>query len=68
MKGINGFLVQLFTNKTLLSINKNRQTSNTDIPEVLATNITLSIDDVEVYEWTVMNKFARCWYCQDLPL
>ncbi len=65
-KGINELWVQLFTNKTLLSIDKRGQTFNTNIAEVLAANITLLIDDVELYEWVVNNKFARCWYCQEL--
>jgi hypothetical protein len=28
--------------------------------------VGLNIDDVEFHEWTVENKFARLWYCQDL--
>jgi hypothetical protein len=26
----------------------------------------LSIDDIELNEWAVNNKFARFWYCRDL--
>jgi hypothetical protein len=58
--------VQLSTNKTPLSVDKNGQTFNTDIAEVLSTNVTLSINNVESYEWTVMNKFARYRYCEDI--
>ena len=65
-KGINELRVQLSTNKTLLSVNKKGRTFNTNIAEVLAANITLSINDIELHEWAVNNKFARCWYCQDL--
>ncbi len=28
--------------------------------------VCLNIDDVEFHEWTLENKFARVWYCQDL--
>ena len=58
--------MQLSTNKTLLPINKQGRTFNTNIAEVRAANILLSIDDTELNEWDVNNKFARCWYCRDL--
>ncbi len=65
-KGINYFRVQLSTNKTLLSINKQGRTFNTNIPEVCAANDILFIDNIELNEWAGNNKFARCWYCWDL--
>ena len=65
-KGINELRVQLSTNKTLLSVDKKGQTFNTNIAEVLAANIIISINDIELNKWAVDNKFARCWYCQDL--
>jgi hypothetical protein len=46
-KGINDLRVQLSTNKTLLSINKQGRTFNTNIAEVRAANVMLSIDDIE---------------------
>ena len=61
-KGVNELRVQMSTNKTLLSVDKRGQTFNTNIAEVLVANVTLPLDDVEFYEWTVNNKFARCWY------
>jgi hypothetical protein len=65
-KGINDLRVQLSTNKTLLSVNKQGWTFNTNIAEVCAANVMLSIDDIELNEWAVNNKFARFWYCRDL--
>jgi hypothetical protein len=65
-KRINELWVQLSTNKTLLFVNKQGQTFNTNIAEVRATNVILSIDDIELNEWAVNNKFARFWYCWDL--
>jgi hypothetical protein len=65
-KGINDLWVQLSTNKTLLSVNKQGQTFNTNIAEVRSANIMLSIDDIELNEWAVNNKFASFWYCRDL--
>jgi hypothetical protein len=65
-KGINDLRVQLSTNKILLSVNKQGQTFNTNIAEVCAANVMLSIDDIELNEWAVNKKFARFWYCWDL--
>jgi hypothetical protein len=65
-KRINELWVQLSTNKTLLSVDKRGWTFNTYIAEVLVANTTLPINDIELYKWAVNNKFARCWYCQDL--
>ncbi len=58
-KGINDLRVQLSTNKTFLSVNKKGSTFNTNIAEVLAANVIISIDDIELNEWAVNNKFAR---------
>ncbi len=58
--------MQLSTNKTLLFVNKQGQTCNTNIAEVRAANVILSIDDIELNDWAVNNKFARFWYCRDL--
>jgi hypothetical protein len=58
--------VQLSTNKTLLFVNKQGQTFNTNIAEVGAANVMLTMDDIELNEWAVNNKFARFWYCWDL--
>ena len=65
-KRINELWVQLSTNKTLLSIDKRGRTFNTYIAEILTANATLPINNIELYEWAVNNKFARYWYCQDL--
>ncbi len=65
-KGINDLRVQLSTNKTLLSVCKQGQTFNTNIAEARTANVMLSIDDIELNEWAVNNKFARFWYCWDL--
>ena len=67
MKDINEWRVQVSTNKTLLSVDKNGWTFNTNIAEVLAANITVStFEDVEFAEWTAKNEFANGWYCKDL--
>ncbi len=67
MKGSNEWWVQLSTNKTLLSFDNKWRTFNTNIAEVLAANVNeSSIQDVEFADWTVKNKFARYWHCQDL--
>ncbi len=58
-KGINDLRVQLSTNKTLLFVNKQGRTFNTNIAEVRAANAMLSIDNIELNEWAVNNKFAR---------
>ncbi len=47
-KGINDLRVQLSTNKTLLFVNKQGLTFNTNIAEVRAANVMLSIDDIEL--------------------
>jgi hypothetical protein len=65
-KGINDLRVQLSTNKTLLSVNKQGRTFNTNIAEVHAKNVVLPIDNIELHKWAVKNKFAIFWYCQDL--
>jgi hypothetical protein len=65
-KGINDLRVQLSTNKTLLFVNKQGRTFNTNIAEVRAASVTFSIDDIELQDWAVNNKFARLWYCPDL--
>jgi len=58
--------IQLSTKNTLSAINRNGRTFNTNIAEIHATTVCLSIDDVEFYEWWYENKFAHFWYCQDL--
>ncbi len=59
-KGINDLRVHLSTSKTLLSVNKQEQTFNTNIAEVCAAIFILSIDNIELNEWAVNSKFARC--------
>ena len=66
MKWIIEFRVQLSTKNTLQIIDKRGWTFNTDIAEVLAATVTLPLDNIELYEWAINNKFARYWYCQDL--
>jgi hypothetical protein len=65
-KEINDLQVQLSSNKTLLSVNKQGWTFNTNIAKVRAANIIISINVIELNEWAVNNKVARCWYCRDL--
>jgi hypothetical protein len=66
LKAVNEMRIQLSTKNTLSAIDRNGRTFNTNIAEIHATSVCLSIDDVEFYEWASENKFARFWYCQDL--
>ncbi len=66
VKAINEMRIQLSTKNTLSAIDQNGRTFNTDIVEIHAKQVCLSIDDVEFYDWALENKFARLWYCQDL--
>jgi hypothetical protein len=58
--------IQLPTKNTLSAIDQNCCTFNTNIVEIHATRVCLSIDDVEFYEWNSENKFAQFWHVKDL--
>ena len=66
VKAVNDIRIQASSNNTLSAIDRNGRTFNTNIAEMHATRVCLSIDDVEFHEWTFENKFSRLWYCQDL--
>ena len=66
VKAVNDMRIQSSSNNTLSAIDRNGRTFNTNIAEMHATRVCLSIDDVEFHEWTFENKFSRLWYCQDL--
>jgi hypothetical protein len=52
---------------SILAINHLDKTINTNISEVQAKNVVFTpLDDVELLDWTPTNKFAKCWYCQDI--
>jgi hypothetical protein len=53
-------------NNTLFVCDKNGQTSNTYIAEVLAKKLTFNIDDPELRQWSHANQFAWIWHCKDL--
>jgi len=63
-KGINDLRVQLSTNKTLHFVNKLGRTINTNIADVGALNVMLTVDDIELLDLAANNKFARIWYCR----
>jgi hypothetical protein len=65
-KAVNDMRIQATSNDTLSVIDCNGRTVNTHIAEMPATRVCLNIDDVEFHEWTIENKFACLWYCQDL--
>jgi len=66
VKAINEIRIQLSTKNTLSAIDRNGRTFNTDIMEIHAKQVCLSIDDAEFHDWALKNTFARLWYCQDL--
>ena len=66
VKAINEIRIQLSTKNTLSAIDGNGRTFNTDIMEIHAKQVCLSIDDAEFHDWALKNTFARLWYCQDL--
>ena len=66
VQAINEMRFQLSTKNTLFAIDQNGRTFNTDIMEIHAKQVCLSIDDAEFHDWALKNTFARLWYCQDL--
>ena len=66
VKAVNDIRIQASSSNTLSAIDRNGRSLNTNIAEMHAKMVCLSIDDVEFVEWSVQNKFARLWYCQDL--
>ena len=66
MKAVNDLRIQSSSDNTLSAIDRNGCMFNTNIAEMHATRVCLSIDDVEFYKWASENKFACFWYCQDL--
>ncbi len=65
-RAVNELKAQHSMNKTLFVCDKNGQTSNTHIAEVLAKKVTLNINDPELSQWSHANQFARIWHCKDL--
>jgi hypothetical protein len=57
VKAVNDMRIQSSSNNTLSAIDRNGRTFNTNIAEMHATRVCLSIDDVEFYEWAFENKF-----------
>jgi hypothetical protein len=65
-RAVNKLRAQHLMNKTLFVCDKNGQTSNTYIAEVLSKKVTFNIDDPELRQWSHANQFARIWHCKDL--
>ncbi len=59
LKAINEIRIQLSTKNTLSAIDRNGHTFNTDIMEIHAKQVCLSIDDAEFHDWALKNTFAR---------
>ncbi len=65
MKAVNEFRTQTNT-KTTLSMICNGKSVNTHIAQVLARSVTIQMDDIEFYEWSVNNVHAHLWSCHDI--
>jgi hypothetical protein len=69
MKVLNELRVQITLKETLHVIDCQGKNINTNIAEVPVKDLVFSsFDDMEFVDWTSINKFARCWYCEDIHL
>ncbi len=69
LKVLNKLRVQLSLKKTLLLVDCQGKTINTNIDEVQAKDVAFpSIDKIYFVAWTFTNKFARYWYCGDIHM
>ncbi len=67
MKVLNELRVQLFTKYTLIFIDHQGRTINTNIAEVQAKNVFFwHLDNAELLDWNTTHKFASFWYCHDI--
>jgi hypothetical protein len=69
MKVLDELRVKISLKKTLLVIDCQRQTINTNIAEVQAKDVAFPfMDDDEFVDWTSTNKFAKLRLCEDIHL
>jgi hypothetical protein len=53
--------------KNLSSIDSQGKSFNSDIAKIQDQNVFfLTLDDIELVDWTTTNKFARLWFCEDI--
>ncbi len=53
--------------KNVSCIDHQAKTFNTNIAKVAAQNVVFwPLDDIELVDWTITNKFARLWFCEDI--
>ncbi len=67
LKDVNELRLQIASNNTLSAIDHQGKTFNTSIAEVQSQNVAFwLLDDIELVDWTSINKFARFWFCEDI--
>ncbi len=67
MKEVNELRLQIASKNTHSAIGHHGETFNTNLAKVQAQNIVFwPIDDIELVDWTSINKFARLWFCEDI--
>jgi hypothetical protein len=52
--------------KTTLSTICNGKSVNTHIAQVPARTVTIQMDNIEFYEWSINNVHAHLWSCHDI--
>jgi hypothetical protein len=65
MKVVNELIIQASTKTTLATI-CNSKSVNTHIAQVPARTVTIQMDDIEFYEWSINNIHAHLWSCHDI--
>jgi hypothetical protein len=65
MKVVNKLRTQTNT-KTTLSMICNGKSVNTHIAQVPARSVTIQMDDINFYEWSVNNVHAHLWSCHNI--
>jgi hypothetical protein len=64
---VNDLRLQIDSKKTLSCIDRQGKSFNTNIAKVQAQNVVFwPLDDIELVDWTITNKFSRLWFCEDI--
>ncbi len=67
VKEVNELRLQIASNNTLSAIDHQSETFNTNTAKVQAQNVFfLPLDDIELVDWTSIDKFTRFWFCKDI--
>ncbi len=67
MKEMNELGLQIDSKKTLSCIDRQGKSFNSDIAKVQAQKVVFwPLDSIELVDWTITNKFARLWFCEDI--